>query len=60
MNVVEYQDVMFAIRSARDMGIDYKYVDISPLINAVYELFPNSQPWELSGILPRLRAALLY
>jgi len=60
MNVVEYQDVMFAIRSARDMGIDYKYVDISPLINAVYELFPNSQPWELSGVLPRLRAALLY
>jgi len=60
MNNVEYQDVTFAIQSAREMGIDYEYVDISPLINAVYEVFPNSQPWELSGVLPRLRATLLY
>lgn len=60
MNAVEYQDVMFAIQSARDIGIDYEYVDISPLINAVYQVFPKSQLWELSGVLPRLRASLLY
>ena len=60
MNAVEYQDVMFAIQSAKDMGIDYEYVDISPLIGAVYQVFPKSQPWELSGVLPRLRASLLY
>jgi len=60
MNAIEYQDVMFAIQSARDMGIEYEYVDISPLIDAVYQVFPKSQPWELSGVLPRLRASLLY
>ena len=60
MNAVEYQDVMFAIQSARDMGVDYEYVDISPLVDAVHQVFPKSQPWELSGILPRLRASLLY
>lgn len=60
MNTVEYQDVMFAIQSARDMGIDYEYVDISPLIDAVYQVFPKAQPWELSGVLPRLRSTLLY
>lgn len=60
MNAVEYQDVMSAIQSARDMGIDYEYVDISPLVDAVHQVFPKSQPWELSGILPRLRASLLY
>lgn len=60
MNAVEYQDVMFAIQSARDMGIDYEYVDISPLIDAVYQVFPKAQPWELSGVLPRLRSTLLY
>lgn len=60
MNAVEYQDVMLAIQSARDMSVDYEYIDISPLVDAVYQTFPNSQPWELSGILPRLRASLLY
>lgn len=60
MNAVEYQDVMLAIQSARDMGVDYEYVDISPLVDAVHQVFPKSQPWELSGILPRLRASLLY
>lgn len=60
MNAVEYQDVRFAIQSARDMGINYEYVDVSPLIDAVYKVFPKSQPWELSGVLPRLRATLLY
>ncbi|MEK7163754.1 MAG: NAD(+) synthase [Patescibacteria group bacterium] len=60
MNPVEYQDVLCAIQSARDMGIDYEYVDISPLIDSVKQVFPNSQPWELSGILPRLRSTLLY
>jgi len=60
MNAVKYQDVMFAIQSARDMGVDYEYVDISPLVDAVHQVFPKSQPWELSGILPRLRASLLY
>jgi len=60
MNLVEYQDVTYAIQSARDMGIDYEYVDISPLVEAVYQTFPNAKLWELSGILPRLRASLLY
>ncbi|MEK6855071.1 MAG: NAD(+) synthase [Nanoarchaeota archaeon] len=60
MNAIEYQDIMFAIQSSRDMGIDYEYVDISSLIDAVYQVFPKSQPWELSGVLPRLRSALLY
>lgn len=60
MNRVEYQDVLYATRSAKDMGIDYEYVDISPLIDAVKQTFPNSHSWELSGILPRLRASLLY
>jgi len=60
MNPVEYQDVLCATQSAKDMGIDYEYVDISPLIDAVKQTFPNSSSWELSGILPRLRASLLY
>lgn len=60
MNAVEYQDVMLAIQSAKDMGVNYEYVDISPLVDAVHQVFPKSQPWELSGILPRLRASLLY
>ena len=60
MNPVEYQDVCYAIQSANDMGIDYEYVDISPLIDSVKQVFPNSQSWELSGILPRLRSTLLY
>ena len=60
MNPVEYQDVSYAIQSANDMGIDYEYIDISPLINSVKQVFPNSQSWELSGILPRLRSTLLY
>ncbi len=60
MNAVEYQDVMLAIQSAKDMDIDYEYVDINPLVDAVHQVFPKSQPWELSGILPRLRASLLY
>ena len=60
INSVEYQDVMYAIQSARDMGIDYEYIDISPLVKAVRQTFPDAKPWELSGILPRLRASLLY
>src|SRR3989344_3887682 len=60
MNAVEYQDVMFAIQSARDMGIDYEYIDMSSLVKAVRQTFPDAKPWELSGILPRLRASLLY
>jgi NAD+ synthase len=60
MNPVEYQDVAYAIQSARDMGIDYQYIDMTPLVEAVYQIFPNAGPWELSGILPRLRASLLY
>ncbi len=60
MNPVEYQDVVYAIQSAKDMGIDYEYIDISPLVEAVYQTFPNAKPWELSGILPRLRASILY
>ncbi len=60
MNPVEYQDIVYAIQSARDMGIDYEYIDISLLVEAVYQTFPNAKPWELSGILPRLRASLLY
>lgn len=60
MNSVEYQDVSLAIQSAKDMRIEYEYVDISPLVNAVKQTFPKSQSWELSGILPRLRSALLY
>lgn len=60
MNPVEYQDVIYAIQSAKDMGIEYQYIDITPLVEAVYQIFPNATPWELSGILPRLRATLLY
>src|SRR3989344_8612034 len=60
MNPVEYQDVYYAIQSAKDMGIDYEYVDINPLIDSVKQVFPNAQSWEISGILPRLRASLLY
>src|SRR5581483_11553353 len=60
MNPVEYQDVTCAIQSAKDMGIDYEYIDITPLVEALYRIFPNAKPWELSGVLPRLRASLLY
>src|SRR3989344_6205630 len=60
MNPVEYQDVCYAIQSAKDMGIGYHYVDINPLIDSVKQVFPNFRSWELSGILPRLRSALLY
>ena len=60
MNDVEYQDVILAIQSARDMNIDYEYIDINPLVEAVRQTFPDAKPWELSGILPRLRASLLY
>lgn len=60
MNSIEYQDIIYAIQSARDMGIDYDYIDISPLVEAIYQIFPNAKSWELSGILPRLRASLLY
>lgn len=56
MNAVEYQDVMFAIQSARDMGVDYEYVDISPLVDAVHQVFPKSQPWELSGIFTKVKS----
>lgn len=60
MNPIEYQDVSYAFKFARGMGIDYEYIDISPLIDSVRQAFPNSQSWERSGILPRLRASLLY
>ena len=60
MNDVEYQDATLAIQSAKDIGINYEYIDISPLVETVRKTFPNAEPWELSGILPRLRASLLY
>lgn len=59
MNELEYQDVLFARRAAEDMGLNYEYLDISLLADAVYKIFSNSQPWNLSGILPRIRSALL-
>lgn len=59
MNDSEYQDVLFARRTAEDMQIKYEYLDISRIVNAAYELFPNTQPWELSGVLPRIRSAIL-
>ncbi len=59
MNDIEYQDVLFAIRAAEDVRLDYEYLDISLLINAVYRIFSDSHPWDLSGILPRIRSALL-
>lgn len=60
MNPVEHQDVLYAIRSARDMGIDYEYIDITPLVEAAAELFPDIPSWEMSGLLPRIRSILLY
>lgn len=60
MNPIEYQDVIYAIQFAKDMGIDYEYIDITSLVETVYQIFPNTDKWELSGILPRLRASLLY
>lgn len=59
MNDVEYQDIMYAIKSAEDIRLDYEYLDISEFVNTAYDLFPASQPWELSGILPRIRSSLL-
>ena len=60
MNDLEYEDIVFAIKSAKDIGVDYQYLDISSIVNFAYQMFPHSSMWELSGILPRLRAALLY
>jgi len=60
MNGVEYEDVMYAIQSAHDMGIKYRYINLFPLLREIYDLFPGVPAWELSGILPRLRSILLY
>lgn len=60
MNDVEFQDVVYAIQSACDMGIDYEYINISPLIDTAAELFPSVRAWEMSGLLPRIRSILLY
>lgn len=59
MNNIEYQDVLYAMKSAEDMKLEYEYLDISPFVNSAYSLFPQSKPWELSGILPRIRSTLL-
>lgn len=59
MNDIEYQDTLFAMRAAEDMGLNYEYLDISLLVDATCKIFSDSQPWSLSGILPRIRSSLL-
>lgn len=59
MNDFEYQDILFAVRAAEEMGIEYRYFDISKIVNSINELFPESKYWEKSGVLPRVRSLLL-
>ncbi len=59
MNNLEFQDVQFAKRMAEDMGIEYQYFDISKTVEAISEFVSDSDNWEMSGILPRLRSLLL-
>lgn len=55
----EYEDVLYAVRAAKEIGIEYEYLDISSITNSVYGIFPSCGKWELSGILPRIRSILL-
>lgn len=59
MNELEYQDILYALKVAKEMDIDYEYLDISSFAKSVYNLFPDSGFWELSGVLPRIRSILL-
>lgn len=59
MNSVEIEDIKTAHQFAQDMHLDYEYLDISSLIKEFYKLFPKSTEWELSGVLPRIRFAVL-
>ncbi len=60
MNSVEYEDILYAIESAKDIGIAYRYLDLEPLLKTTGELFPGIPFWEMSGLLPRIRSAFLY
>jgi NAD+ synthase len=59
MTASEYEDVTYAVKSAKEMGIEYQYIDISSTVNSLHGIFPNCGKWELSGILPRIRSILL-
>jgi len=59
MSDSEYEDILYAVRSAKEAGIEYEYMDISSIVSSLHGVFPNCGRWELSGILPRIRSILL-
>lgn len=59
MNNVEWEDVRIAHQFAQNQNLDYEYFNISSLVDNFYKLFPKAKKWELSGVLPRIRFAVL-
>lgn len=60
MNQKEYEDVIYAARFAQDMDMETEYIDISETVDSIFSAFPESTPWELSGVLPRVRGLFLF